>query len=91
MRVKPPERLQNELTVVAGSASAEVDGQFVSVHSVHRQTVDRLGEGLAVTGAAPDGTIEGLECRDAPLVAVQWHPELLPRPDPNSTGSANGP
>ena len=52
------------------------------VNSLHHQTVDRVGAGLEVTAEAPDGTVEGLECRDAPVVAVQWHPELLPEPDP---------
>ena len=79
---EPPEKLQHEVTVVAGSALADVYGPSVMVNSLHHQTVDRLGEGLEVTAAAPDGTVEGLECSDAPIVAVQWHPELLPEPDP---------
>jgi len=79
---EPPDKLQHEVTFTPGSALAGVYGTSVMVNSLHHQTVDRLGEGLAVTAEAPDGTIEGLECRDAPIVAVQWHPELLPDPDP---------
>ncbi len=79
---EPPDKLQHEVTVVAGSALAEVYGPSVMVNSLHHQTVDRLGEGLEVTAEAPDGTVEGLECTDAPVVAVQWHPELMAEPDP---------
>ena len=64
------------------SVSAEVCGPSVLVNSLHHWTVDRVGEGLEITAEAPDDTLEGLECRDAPVVAVQWHPELLPDPDP---------
>ena len=79
---EPPERLQHEVTISPGSALAEVYGPSVMVNSLHHQTVDRLGEGLDVTAVAPDGTIEGIECSDAPVIAVQWHPELLATPDP---------
>ena len=79
---EPPERLQHEVTVAPGSALGEVYGPSVMVNSLHHQTVDRLGEGLEVTAEAPDGTVEGLECTDAPVVAVQWHPELMAEPDP---------
>ena len=79
---EPPERPQHEVTFVPGSVLAGVYGPSGMVNSLHHQTVDRLGEGLKVTAEAPDGTVEGLECDDAPVVAVQWHPELLPEPDP---------
>ena len=79
---EPPERLQHEVAIAPGSTLAAVYGASVRVNSLHHQTVDRLGEGLQVTAEAPDGAIEGLECSDAPVVAVQWHPELLTQPDP---------
>lgn len=79
---EPAEKLQHEVTFTPGSVLAGVYGPSVMVNSLHHQTVGRLGAGLDVTAEAPDGTVEGLECRDAPVVAVQWHPELLPDPDP---------
>ena len=79
---EPPDRLQHEVALTPGSALAGVYGRSVMVNSLHHQTVDRLGVGLRVTAEASDGTVEGLECADAPVVAVQWHPELLPEPDP---------
>lgn len=53
------------------------------VNSFHHQAVDTLGERLAVTGRASDGTVEGLEAIDREfVVAVQWHAEcLVERPD----------
>lgn len=50
-------------------------GPVVSVRSAHHQAVDVLGEGLQVTGRAPDGHVEAIEHESAPIVAVQWHPE----------------
>ncbi|GLX01309.1 gamma-glutamyl-gamma-aminobutyrate hydrolase family protein [Microtetraspora sp. NBRC 16547] len=42
----------------------------------HHQAVDRLGDGLAVTAEADDGTIEAVEVEGHPFGhAVQWHPE----------------
>lgn len=50
-------------------------GPVVDVRSAHHQAVDVVGEGLVVTGRAPDGHVEAVEHRDAPILAVQWHPE----------------
>jgi putative glutamine amidotransferase len=48
------------------------------VNSFHHQAVDRLGEGLVVTGRAPDGTVEAIEATDRDFVlGVQWHAESL--------------
>jgi putative glutamine amidotransferase len=49
--------------------------------SHHHQGVDRVGEGLLVSGRSPDGLVEAIE-REASfdddgswIVGVQWHPE----------------
>jgi putative glutamine amidotransferase len=50
----------------------------VTVTSVHRQGVDRLGAGLSVEAVAiDDGLIEAFSARPcgADVIAVQWHPE----------------
>lgn len=49
----------------------------VLVNSVHRQAIDRLGDGLRVEATADDGTIEAIGVKNAPAFAlgVQWHPE----------------
>lgn len=52
----------------------------IEVNSLHHQAIDRLGDGLRVTAAAPDGIIEGVEsCDDWWVLAVQWHPEEMDR------------
>ena len=56
---------------VAAALGTTVDGQC---H--HHQAIDRLAEGLVVTGRAADGTIEAVEHTGHPfVVGVQWHPE----------------
>jgi putative glutamine amidotransferase len=44
-------------------------------HSVHHQAIDRVADGMVVTGLADDGTIEATEAVDGWVVSVQWHPE----------------
>jgi putative glutamine amidotransferase len=69
-----------------GSLAGELYGATTEVNSLHHQAVERVGDGLVVTGRSPDGTVEALELPDRPLLAVQWHPELMrPQPDPAMT------
>ncbi|UYM04911.1 gamma-glutamyl-gamma-aminobutyrate hydrolase family protein [Solicola gregarius] len=64
------------VTLTPGSAVARAMGcDEVVVSSYHHQSLDALGDGLAVTGRAPDGCVETVEHREAPVLAVQWHPE----------------
>ena len=44
-------------------------------HSVHHQAIDRVADGMVITGRADDGTIEATESVDGWVVSVQWHPE----------------
>ncbi|OKI02692.1 peptidase C26 [Streptomyces sp. CB02923] len=71
---------------VRPQAAAEADKVEVSCY--HHQCTDRLGEGLAVTGRAADGTVEALELprRRAWFAAVQWHPEDTAASDPAQQG-----
>jgi putative glutamine amidotransferase len=67
---------EHEVDVVPGSRLAAVFGTNRVVASCHHhQAVAKLGEGLRVAATAADGTVEGLEADDGPLLAVQWHPE----------------
>lgn len=52
----------------------------LTVNSVHYQSIDRLGTGLAVAARSEDGGIEAIyaTATAAPVVAVQWHPEWRP-------------
>jgi gamma-glutamyl-gamma-aminobutyrate hydrolase PuuD len=59
----------------AGRVGAAV-GPAVSVLCHHHQAIDRVADGLVVTGRAADGTVEAVELAGRPfVVGVQWHPE----------------
>ncbi|RKT47210.1 gamma-glutamyl-gamma-aminobutyrate hydrolase family protein [Thiocapsa rosea] len=48
------------------------------INSLHNQAIDRLGEGLRVSGRDLDGIVQAIEDPRADfLVGVQWHPEFL--------------
>jgi putative glutamine amidotransferase len=50
----------------------------VSVNSLHRQAIDRVGSGLRITGRDEYGTVQSIEDPEAIFrVGVQWHPEFL--------------
>jgi len=50
--------------------------------SQHHQAIDRLGDGLVVTGRSADGIIEAVELPGRWVVGVQWHPEDTAADDP---------
>ncbi|MFI9812013.1 gamma-glutamyl-gamma-aminobutyrate hydrolase family protein [Saccharothrix variisporea] len=61
---------------VSGGRLAAVVGSTVSVMCHHHQALDVLGDGLVVTGRAPDGVVEAVELPDRRfVVGVQSHPE----------------
>lgn len=78
---------RHDVELEAGSFVARVYGtKHRSVNSLHHQALDRIGDGLRVTGRAPDGIVEAVELPSARwCLGVQWHPELLPADDPYET------
>ena len=69
----PPPHPRHEIEVVPGSLLERAIGATaVEVNSFHHQAVDRLGEGLAVVAASPDGVAEAIELPGRPVLAVQW-------------------
>ncbi len=61
-----------------GMLAAAIAEPNISVTSVHRQGIDRLGEGLSVEAhAVSDGLVEAFSARPCggDVLAVQWHPE----------------
>lgn len=60
------------------SVLADLYGSTKAVNSLHHQSVDQLGTNLRITASTADGGVEGIEHADLPIVAVQWHPEMLP-------------
>lgn len=67
----------HKVTFEADTVLGEIYGRDRAVNSLHHQTVDRVGEDLHVSARSDDGSIEGLEHSELPVVAVQWHPEML--------------
>lgn len=70
------------MTTADGSVLRQLLGESFEVNSLHHQTILELGSGLTASALAPDGVIEGIELRDEKVLAVQWHPELLTKPNP---------
>ena len=70
----------HHLRLAPGSRLARVVGaDEVGANSLHHQAVGAPGAGVRAVAWAPDGTVEGFEVEGHPtVVAVQWHPELLP-------------
>jgi putative glutamine amidotransferase len=82
----PLDRTQtiHDVIVEPGSRLSAVTGsRRLASLSHHHQGIDRLGEGLAVTGRTEDGLVEAVERvvpdiddEHAPwILGVQWHPE----------------
>ncbi len=52
--------------------------QQLKINSLHNQSIDRLGEGLEVSGRDLDEIVQAVEePRRRFLMGVQWHPEFL--------------
>jgi putative glutamine amidotransferase len=69
---------EHDVILAEGSLAARAAGEVVHMSkSHHHQGVDRLGDGLLVSGTSMlDELPEAIELRDASFVlGVQWHPE----------------
>jgi putative glutamine amidotransferase len=73
----------HEVDVVDGTMTASLYDGRIGVNSLHHQTLDRVGDGLVVSAIATDGVVEAVETADGRLLGVQWHPELMAKPDPS--------
>jgi putative glutamine amidotransferase len=70
------------VSFVDGTVASSLYGSGTEVNSLHHQVIDKVGEGLRVTGRSPDGAVEAVEVDGADVLGLQWHPELLGKPDP---------
>jgi putative glutamine amidotransferase len=69
---------EHDIDLEAESLAAQATGEEVhEARCHHHQAIDRLGEGLVVTGRARDGVAEAIELDDPKgwALGVQWHPE----------------
>jgi len=74
---QPPTHHLHEVAIEPDSALGALYGERRPVNSLHHQTVDVVGADLRVTARSDDGTVEGIEHVKLPVLAVQWHPEML--------------
>jgi putative glutamine amidotransferase len=68
----------DEVAVTPTSRLGLMYGSSRRVNSLHHQSVDRVADGWLVTARSADGTVEAMEWPGHDVIAVQWHPELLP-------------
>jgi putative glutamine amidotransferase len=76
----PPKDLPSHVVEIGPGSVLErlVGPEPLPVNSTHHQAVSRPGNGVAVSGWAPDGVVEAIEIEGARFVlGVQWHPEAL--------------
>jgi putative glutamine amidotransferase len=69
---------EHDIDLDAGSLVALATGEDVhEARCHHHQAIDRLGDGLVVTGRARDGVAEAIELDGSRswALGVQWHPE----------------
>lgn len=78
---QPTETKLHEVRFDPASTLGDLYGSTAWVNSLHHQAVDIVGTDLRVTAWADDGVAEGIEHTKLPIVAVQWHPELMPTRD----------
>ena len=78
----------HEVRLEPGTWTSKAMGtEQAAVSSSHHQAVATVGEGLVVSGRAPDGIVEAMEHPDGSwVVAVQWHPERRAEEDPAHQG-----
>ena len=72
---------EHEVVLTSGSRVAAICGEEkLTVSSHHHQGLDRIGDGIRVTGlASTDRIPEALEVEGKSFaIAVQWHPEIDP-------------
>jgi putative glutamine amidotransferase len=66
------------LLIDSPELSSLLGGQRCRINSLHNQGIDRLGEGIRVSGRDLDGIVQAIEDPQRRfLMGVQWHPEFL--------------
>lgn len=72
------EGTEHEIELEPGSLAEGALGEAThEARCHHHQAIERLGDGLIVSGRARDGVVEAIELPDGPgwALGVQWHPE----------------
>lgn len=51
----------------------------IQTNSFHHQLIKDVAPDFKVSARCVDGVVEAIENKDASVIAVQWHPEMLHR------------
>ncbi|HLL88447.1 MAG TPA: gamma-glutamyl-gamma-aminobutyrate hydrolase family protein [Tepidisphaeraceae bacterium] len=72
---------RKRIEVAAGSRLERALGTHPrKVNALHRQAIDRLGDGLTVAARDLNRIVQAIEHATLPwVVGVQWHPEFMPQ------------
>jgi putative glutamine amidotransferase len=70
---------RKQVEILSGTQlHAILNRNFLHVNSLHRQSVDRVGDGLRICAKDEYGIIQGIEDPASRFrLGVQWHPEFL--------------
>lgn len=81
----------HRIDVEPDSQLSNLYGTTGQVNSYHHQALHTLGKDLRVTAWSSDGLAEAVESTNEqqPLLAVQWHPELMYARDAKSQALFN--
>jgi gamma-glutamyl-gamma-aminobutyrate hydrolase PuuD len=84
---KPYDDRHHKVRFKAGSILSDIYGSEIEVNSLHHQAINKIAEGIEAVGWSSGGEateeiIEAIEVDGRRILAVQWHPELLPGADP---------
>ena len=75
-----PTLLTHTVETVAGTKIAELLGkEKIQTNSFHHQLIKDVAPDFKVSARCVDGVVEAIENKDASVIAVQWHPEMLNR------------
>ncbi|HUX39103.1 MAG TPA: gamma-glutamyl-gamma-aminobutyrate hydrolase family protein [Rectinemataceae bacterium] len=78
----------HEVSIVKDSLLAGIfEASTILINSFHHLAIKDCAPGFVVGAYAPDGVIEGIERRGgSPILAVQWHPEMMYEKYPEMLG-----
>ena len=75
-----PTLLTHTVKTVAGTKIADLLGKKeMQTNSFHHQLIKDVADDFKVSARCVDGVVEAIENKDASVIAVQWHPEMLHR------------
>lgn len=76
--------ISHKVSFTSKSHIHNILGPFAYTNSFHHQAIDRLGDGLVITGTTGDDIVEAIEMPSHSFVlGVQWHPESMIDSAPN--------